>query len=138
MALITPHTRANQTTTNNEDRDPAQIWLNVGFVNEDPETGEEIFVSLPMGIALDQMKPARVSGKNEDYRKLMEGKNRLLDMLQGFAEGLEPGEEEIISDLSIQVRRVAQADPSEASADQNPHVASIDRLSFAKGSRRAA
>lgn len=138
MALIDPRNRTNQNTSNREDLEPAQVWLNVGFVSQDSETGEDVFVSLPMGIALDQMKPARVSGKNEEYRKLMEGKNRLLDMLQSFAEGMEPGEEEIISDLTIQVRRVAQVDPNEASADQNPHVASIDRLSFAKGSRKAA
>lgn len=98
----------------------AQFWLNIGYqtevVNED---GSKKFVSLPMGIPLDTMEPAKVNSSNKDYAAFMSAKNDLLNAFMAEADKLAPGEEKLVN-LQIQLRRVTG--PQEAIApDANPY-----------------
>lgn len=131
--------KENRTTKSNnrDDRPQAKIWLNVGFQSVNQETGEPEFISLPMGIALDTMEPKRVGGSNEDYNRLMTAKNQLMEMLQKFADGFESGQEEIIPDLQVQIRRTAETDEANQTTDGNPHLKTLSGLSFAATSKAA-
>ena len=129
-------TSENNANNNGNDKVDPKVWLNVGYESADPVTGEVTFVSLPLGIGLDTMKPRKVSGKNEDYRKLVESKNDLLQQLQDFVADFDFGQEEIIPDLMIQVRRIEEAAPV-SDTETNPHLSTLSRLSFATKNRAA-
>lgn len=132
MAKITigagANTRRNDSTN---EREQAQIFLNIGFTSENPTTGEEEFISLPVGVGLDTMKPMNVSGSNEDWKMMAQAKNALMEQLQRAAEDLEPGEEHVIEDLQIQIRRRNQAE--QPSMTENPHIKRMAALGFAAG-----
>lgn len=132
--------RTSDTTNNNSknDRPDPSVWLNIGYTSVDEETGEETFVSLPLGIGLDTMKPRDITARmGEDFRQLLEGKNKLLEMLQRYVADFEPGQEEIIGDLQIQVRRVEETTPEVSEEGANTHLNNLSRLSFANN-RKAA
>lgn len=98
-------------------RDPnapkAQVWLNVGYdVN-----GK--FVNLPFGLALDNMQPEPVRGQNEDWVKLQTARNNFLKALTDFGLKLEPGQEEVVHNLVIKIRRVSK--PLEVAAEENEY-----------------
>lgn len=120
---------AGATNTNSRgakaDKPQATLWLNVGFTTQDPETGEDLFIGLPMGIPLDTME-VRSAGNS----KLMQAKNALLQQLVGVKDDLDPGQTEIISDLQVQIRRVEEREA--ASGANNELIASMGALSFAK------
>lgn len=93
----------NDTSAPSADRTPSNFWLNVGMTAGEGE--KERFVSLPMGIALDNQKPIAVRGSNEDFNAFTVARNDLLDQLQNIAASLAPGEEKIIG-LQVQLRRI--------------------------------
>lgn len=104
-----------------EDRPQAQVWLNFGYtVAGAGVEGEDVFVALPVGIALDTMQPADERVNSADFAARRQASNALLLRLQEAAKKLEPGEARIIaaddnSGLSVELRRVADkavADPS--------------------------
>lgn len=129
---VTPLKLGAKTSGNPEAiKETAMLWLNVGYTHTDEETGEETFISLPMGIPLDTMRVKPVTGKNEDYRKMTEAKNQLLHQLVEYARSLDDGAEDIVSDLQVQIRRVAEHDVQDT-PENNAMVASMSRLSFAK------
>lgn len=131
--------RTSDTTNNSKtDRPDPTVWLNIGYASVDEKTGEETFVSLPLGIGLDTMKPRDITARmGEEFRQLLEGKNELLEMLQRYVADFEPGQEEIIGDLQIQVRRVEETTPEVSEEGENPHLNNLSRLSFANN-RKAA
>lgn len=93
--------QAAQSSTDGEPKkDPASIWLNLGYWTEMErhDTGEidQVFISLPFGIPLDTMTRKgtdRVSGFKLD---LAEGANQLLDDVIAMAASIEPGEEKTV------------------------------------------
>lgn len=96
---------ANQRNT--EDREPAQFWINVGYetdVPEDDGSGNR-FVSLGLGIPLDQIKELDTRSKNEMYSMFQTARNELRNELLEAAEALQPGEATIVT-LQVQLRRV--------------------------------
>jgi len=124
-----------QNNRSNEDRPFAQIWLNIGFSFTEPETGETIFISLPMGIPVDTMRPKEVSGSHRSMnRKLVQAKNQLLEQLQLAAASMKSGEEYVLDDLKVQIRHVTQNE--EPARNDNPLLGALSSLSFAK--RKAA
>lgn len=138
MAVISSALRKEtETVAPRQKRPPAKLWLNVGFPSVNPATNEPMFVTLPMGIPLDQIEVRDVTGNNEAWRELQTAKNELLEMLQAFVQGMEPGTEEIIDDLQVQVRRAAEATENEANPEVNPHLSALSRLSFVSGSKAA-
>ena len=117
-------------TGTNEKRPQPKVWMNVGYTSDtvDPETGEKMFVSVPLGIGVDTMDPAKKRGRNENYNQLVDAKNELLEMIQKFAGTLESGQDEMLLDLQVQVRRVHDV---EEPTGANPHASALSRLSFA-------
>lgn len=90
-------------------RPPAQFWLNVGMTYDNAnETGDaSVFVSLPLGIPLDDMK-ALPTGKGSDwYREFNTARNDLAAKIMALCGELQPGEERLVN-LQVQVRRVAE------------------------------
>lgn len=125
MTIGTDTQTLGASTKPKDDKPDAMIWVNVGFTTTDPETGEDIFIGLPMGIPLDTMK-VRSPGSS----KVMQAKVALREMLMKLATGFAPGEEHIIEDLQVQMRRVSERE--DASADNNDLIGAMSALSFAQ------
>lgn len=106
LARNVPAPAAN--TTKRGDAAPqeaAELYGNIGYTSVNEETGEETFVSLPIGLALDTMRP-KAYGTTEAYNQLMQSKNMLLQDLLALAKDLKPGESDIVVGLQIQIHRV--------------------------------
>lgn len=120
---------------NKDDRPKAQVWLNIGATIQltNPSTGEveDVFLALPQGIPLDTMEPMEVRGTNKNWANMVQAKNWVLEELKKMAEGIEPGGEQILEGLQIQVKRVGKAAvPDEG---ENPVLAAMQgRLSIIK------
>lgn len=131
MALTfnkTPFAMAPQPQpTQTEERPKAQVWLNVGFNTQVPneETGEyeDVFIALPVGIPLDTMEAMLPKGSKESWLHMVQAKNHLLEQLKALAEGIEPGGEEIIDGLQVQVKRVGT--PTAPTASENPFLTAM-------------
>lgn len=113
-------------------RTPSQIWLNVG-INipgagaELPDgTREDLFVSLPVGLPLDDMKPVKITGTNQNSIHLKQVKNLLLEELQKAAAGLKPGERTAISQLSVELYRIGTPE-QQGTAENNPLIQALQR-----------
>lgn len=112
----------NKTTTETpaagaaKDRPQTMHWLNVGktISLKNSETGEmeELFVSTPIGIALDTMQPMKGNSK------LARFKNEFLKQLNEACLTLDPGSSDFVSGLEIQLSRVnpVKAEPTEDEA----------------------
>lgn len=127
MAFSIDNGRAPARASKKDEKKVATLWLNVGFTTTDPETGEDVFVGLPMGIPLDTME-VRSAGNS----KLMQAKNALLNQLVALKEQMEPGQTEMLEGLQLQIRRVEERDAP--SAENNDMIAAISGLGFAKKS----
>lgn len=132
----------NRSTRNdnrsNDDRPKTKVWMNIGYESIDEETGDPIFVSLPFGLGIDTMnKPDLPNGKNQAFLRLVESKIDFLEQLQAYAETFEPGQEEIIPDLKIQIRRIEEA-AQDTSGEENPHRTALSQLSFVQRNSKAA
>lgn len=90
-------------TGNKADRTPSQFWLNIGRSTGEGETAR--FVRLPLGVAVDGMKPTPIKGSNADYNEFTETGNKMLARVQAICAELAPGESRIIQ-LEVEVRRV--------------------------------
>lgn len=87
-------------------RKPAQLWVNVGVtVPGMGEDGGSVFVSLPVGIPLDDLKPLEVKGGNPRWVALQQAKNGLLALIQQQAANLQPGERKAMPHLTIELSR---------------------------------
>jgi hypothetical protein len=104
---------APQNTTN-EERENAKVWLNIGYTN--PQTGE--FVNLPFGLAIDNMRDARIQGQNQEWNTFQNARNELLKALKAMGDQLQPGEDKEIKGLTLKLRRVAEpAAPASSGVD---------------------
>jgi len=100
---IPTRARAQQPQAEGEERPRAEFYVNVGYW--DVINGEDVFVSLPMGIGLDTMKDVEVRGNNEGYIELCRRKNALRKLLLDGAMGFDPGEADDVQELVVQIRR---------------------------------
>ena len=97
------------------ERTPTMCWMNVGKTitlrNAEGEM-EEMFISTPVGIALDTMAPMKGNSK------LARFKNEFLKQLNEACLTLEPGSQEFVTGLEIQLSRVnpVKAEPTEDEA----------------------
>lgn len=108
-----------------EDKVPAQVWLNIGYLSDVvDENGERRFVSLPFGIALDTMSKVSTNSRNADYAMFQQARNQLLDQLIEVGMALKPGQDTIMeleNGLAIQIRRVNEA-AAEIPTSGNPYT----------------
>jgi len=94
-----------------EPKEKSQVWLNVGMnlPMQNPDgTTENVFISLPFGLALDTMTKGEAKGNNKDYAHLVAAKNWLLEQLQTAGNKLEAGQSQTITGLELQMRRVSE------------------------------
>ena len=71
------------------ERKPSEVWLNVGVnIPGAGEDGADLFVSLPVGLPLDDMKAIQIRGSNQNSINLKQVKNALLDELQKLGVGM--------------------------------------------------
>lgn len=129
MAIFSNNAQNNGSVNSNAGgstkRPSAKVWLNFGYRTKDPETGEMIFIGLPMGIPVDTQEK-RSAGNS----MLMQAKNAFLDKLVEDSADMEPGAEvylDVDGGYCLQLRRVAERD--EPTADNNPFIAAVSGLS---------
>lgn len=115
-------TTATKPAAANVDRPKAEFWLNIGYtVEEQTEDGVvDTFISLPMGIPLDDQKTLPVNSSNERFAAISMARNDLYEQLMQACAQLEPGQEQIVK-LEVQVRRV-RGDAPTVSAKDNPFM----------------
>jgi hypothetical protein len=120
-ALVSP-----EPSNDRADLPKAQTWLNVGYEVGEPGTEEYRFVSPPMGIPLDTMKPIEIKTRDPKYGAFQSAQNDLLAQLQGEAAKLAPGESVVIrnpdSPICIQLRRVNDPVAAPAADESNPYA----------------
>lgn len=92
-----------------EEKVKSQLWINVGYSVE--VEGEQVFVSIPMGIPLDSIKELPTNTRNSEYNLLNQARNQLLADITAASEDLEGGESHVL-ELEVQLRRIdKEADP---------------------------
>ena len=103
--------RGGNNRRNNEQRDPTQVWMNIGYDVDGK------FVNLPLGLGIDTMEPVRISGQDADWLNLSHARNDLLKEIQEAAAELEPGEEMELP-LVVKIRRINTS--VEVNSESNP------------------
>lgn len=105
-----------------QERAKAQYWLNVGYtVQEQTDEGVvDTFISLPLGIPLDDQKTLPTNSSNARYAALSSARNSLYEQLMAVCAELGDGEEQLL-DLQIQVRKV-RSEQATVSAGENPFL----------------
>jgi hypothetical protein len=132
-----PQTKtAPKTNEEKKERIDPKVWINVGYDSPNPRTGENVFISTPVGIALDTMNKKREPNKESDYRDMIVAKNAFMNQLQELSLQLAPGEEMEL-DLKVVMRRVDEATQEEDS-DANVHLNNLSRLNFVKRPTKVA
>lgn len=102
-----------------EEKVKSQLWINVGYTIQ--VNGEDVFVSVPMGIPVDSVKELPTNTRNSDFNLLNQARNQLLADIAAASEDLESGESHVL-ELEVQLRRIdKEADPLPAGA-ANPFL----------------
>ncbi|WP_199097189.1 hypothetical protein [Dyella sp. ASV21] len=123
VAAASAKAAATANVTPIADRKHSDFWLNIGITIDGPD-GEPLFVSLPVGLALDDMKPQAIKGTNQDWINLAQTKNALLEALQKHAASMEPGARQPIDCLQVELYR--RNEPAQhGTTEGNPLVASL-------------
>lgn len=116
---------AAQNTAAATERKSSKVWLNVGVVIPGAgEDGADLFVSLPVGLPMDDMKPIVIRGSNQNSINLKQVKNMLLDELQKLGADMSPGRRQAVPQLSVEIYRVAEPDQT-GTAEGNPLIAGL-------------
>ncbi len=89
--------------------EPAELWVNVGFYVENPNTGEEQFVSLSKGIPLDSIEEEIVARPDTDYGQLVLARNAVLRDLKEAGMKLEKGTTKKLPNLCAELKRRREA-----------------------------
>ena len=107
------------------ERKSSQVWLNVGVtIPGAGEDGADLFVSLPVGLPLDDMKAITIRGSNQNSINLKQVKNMLLDELQKLGASMQPGQRQTVPQLGVEIYRVAQPEQV-GTAEGNPLIAGL-------------
>ncbi len=120
--ITIPKFTQTPTTALQQDKPKAELWINIGYEVPDPE-GISKFISLPLGIPLDQVKLLNTSTPNEEFNLVNQARNDLLDQLLNVANTVEPGQSKIVN-LSVEVRRVSEN--VEVNKDINPFIRKLE------------
>lgn len=109
----------SSTATVVEDKVKSQLWVNVGYSIE--VEGEQVFVSIPMGIPVDSIKELPTNTRNAEFNMLNQARNQLLADIAAASEDLEAGESHVL-ELEVQLRRIdKEVDPLPANGN-NPFL----------------
>ena len=109
----------------------SEFWLNVGVRVNHPETGEPMFINLPLFCPLDGLKPVNLTG-SERQRQFLATKNKLLEVVIQTARSLKIGQTVELSDkFVVQISRtdIRTADEKQAEASRdNPYIGQLEQL----------
>lgn len=123
VAAASAKAAASSNVTPITERKTSDFWLNIGITIPGPD-GQPLFVSLPVGLALDDMKPQTIKGSNQEWINLAQTKNMLLEALQKHAASMEPGERQAVEALQVEIYR--RNEPQQhGTTDANPLMASL-------------
>lgn len=81
-------------------------WVNVGAEFE--IDGEKVFVSLPMGIAMDSIKPSEYKGNNEKWASFIKAQNMLIEHIKNKLENVDDSGIVDFDKLLIKGRKVKE------------------------------
>ena len=125
LGFVTNETKETKTEKKSE------YWLNVGVKIAHPETGEPMYVNLPLFCPLDGLKPVNLTG-TERQRQFLATKNAILEAVMKAAKNLEVGETIELSDkFVVQISRadLRTADVKQAeAAKDNPYIHQLGKL----------
>lgn len=107
----------NRSRNNSEDLPKADYWINVGYTEQNPETGEDVFISIG-GISNTSMR------QNTGSSDVAQASAALQKAVDELAMALEAGSAELLN-LQVQVRRVNE--PGHLS-DGNPYSKGLKSL----------
>lgn len=110
---------AAKTTTIVEDKPKSQLWINVGYSVE--VNGEQVFVSVPMGIPVDSIKELPTNTRNSEYNLLNQARNQLLQDIVSASGDLESGESHVL-ELEVQLRRIDKEPDPLPAGSTNPFL----------------
>ena len=120
-------------TVNNNEAKPekkSEYWLNVGVKINHPETGEPMYVNLPLFCPLDGLKPVNLTG-TERQRQFLAAKNAVLEAVMQIAQSLKVGETIELDKFVVQISRAdlrsAEVKQAEAAKD-NPYIGQLGKL----------
>lgn len=105
LATIMANAAAAQ-SSKAEATNKAEFWLNVGYYVDLPD-GSKKFVSLPLGIPMDNQKVLQANSRNEEFNQLQAARNELHQQIMEFMKTLAPGEEATLQ-LTVQARRTSE------------------------------
>lgn len=102
----------------NQDRPRNVNWLNIGIrIPVKDEQGNDMIVTLPMGVAIDSMKVTNVNGESTTNGAIaLRCRNALITKLQEMFADMEEGTRKIIPELIVEAykapstKHTAQAD----------------------------
>lgn len=106
----------------------ALVWMNIGYtveVTNSDGSKEEKFISLPVGIPVDTQEALPITSRSEDYNLFQDARNKLLAAVQKKASELTPGEQFMIENLEIQLRRVADPVTAPDASVANPYALDV-------------
>lgn len=93
-----------------QEKTVSKLWLNIGVEIPgliDETTGKPVIVTLPLGIALDNMEYRQVSG-DSDVAKRIECGNHLLDMIRAEFEKIPEGQRVVFGKLVVEGYKVPE------------------------------
>lgn len=100
----------------------ARFWVNVGVEMNG------VLVSLPMGIALDDLKsrPLVPNSDNKEFRHLREAEADLWNQMKKLMELMEDGDEHVLSQFQVRIRKTQPKERDES--ETNPLL--VGKLAF--------
>ena len=109
----------------------SEFWLNVGIKVPHPDTGEPMYINLPLFCPLDGLKPVNITG-TEKQRQFLAAKNAVLEAVMRLANSLRIGETVELADnfvvqLSRADTRATEVRQAEA-VKNNPYIESMGKL----------
>lgn len=103
-------------------------YVNVGLNLPIPQADGTVvtkFVSLPFGIAMDNVEPMEATGSNVEWANMVAAKNFLLNYVRTELSKLAPGEESMLSGLEVQVKRAPTSGVPAQNTGENPLLAAM-------------
>ncbi len=100
-----------------QERTPSKLWLNIGVELPnwiDETTGKPVVVTIPLGIAIDNIEPRQVSGDSEVARRIACG-NNLLEQIKGVFAKMADGQRKVLHKLKVEAYKVPEQKASSAS-----------------------
>lgn len=107
-------------STDSTTKAKSRVWLNP-FITVNDER-----VYLPVGIALDTMKPLKEPNNNSEYAKDVRAKNSFLAALQSAQDEVSPGERVVLDNIKIELYHVKEEDDVEI--EDTPQITMADLL----------